>query len=123
VARQGPEPSLRASAFRNLAIGLATKAGAVAAAACVAFAVRYDSSMTAAKIAITLPQAQVAHIKRIVRAGQADSVSGYISNALAAQERQESLQALITDLVAQHGEPTPKETAWARRALGQRRRG
>jgi hypothetical protein len=78
--------------------------------------------MTAAKIAITLPQAQVAHIKRIVRAGHADSVSGYISRALAERERQESLHELLADLVAQHGEPTQKETAWARRAISQRRR-
>jgi len=84
---------------------------------------RYDSSMTAAKIAITLPQAQVAHIRRVVRAGRAESVSGYISRALAKQERQESLQVLVADLIAQHGEPTQKEKAWARRALSQRRRG
>jgi Arc/MetJ-type ribon-helix-helix transcriptional regulator len=79
--------------------------------------------MTAAKIAITLPQAQVAHIKRIVRAGRAESVSGYIAGALAAQERQETLQGLVADLIAEHGEPTQKETAWAKRAIGQRRRG
>lgn len=79
--------------------------------------------MTAAKIAITLPQAQVAYIKRVVRAGRADSVSGYISQVLAEQNRQESLKALIDDLVAQHGEPTQKETAWARRVVSQRRRG
>ena len=63
--------------------------------------------MTAAKIAITLPQAQVAHIKRIVRDGRAESVSGYISRTLAEQERHESLHGLVADLIAQHGEPTP----------------
>ena len=79
--------------------------------------------MTAAKIAITLPQAQVAHIRRIVRDGRAKSVLGYISRALAEQERQESLQGLVADLIAQHGEPTRKDKAWAKRALNQRRRG
>jgi Arc/MetJ-type ribon-helix-helix transcriptional regulator len=79
--------------------------------------------MTAAKIAITLPQTQVAYIKRAVREGHAESVSGYISVALAEQQRQESFRGLIADLIAQDGEPTRKEKAWAKRALGQRRRG
>jgi Arc/MetJ-type ribon-helix-helix transcriptional regulator len=79
--------------------------------------------MTAAKIAITLPQTQVAHIRRIVREGRAESVSGYISRALAEQERQESFQGLVADLIAQYGEPTRKDKAWAKRAFYQRQRG
>jgi Arc/MetJ-type ribon-helix-helix transcriptional regulator len=79
--------------------------------------------MAAAKIAITLPQAQLASIKRAVRAGHADSVSDYISRVLADQNRQDSLKALVEALIAQHGEPTQKETAWARRVLDRRRRG
>jgi hypothetical protein len=82
----------------------------------------YDASMTAAKIAITLPQAQVTHIKRIVHAGRAESVSGYISRVLAEREREDSLEELVRDLIAQHGEPTRKETAWAKRVLSRRPR-
>jgi hypothetical protein len=78
--------------------------------------------MTAAKIAITLPREQLARVKRAVRAGRADSVSGYIARALANEEREESLRVLVQDLIAQHGEPTRQEVAWARRALGRRRR-
>jgi Arc/MetJ-type ribon-helix-helix transcriptional regulator len=82
---------------------------------------RYDAGMTAAKIAITLPEEQLARVRRAVRAGKAASVSGYITQALAEQERQESLQTLVRDLIAEHGEPTRQEAAWARRALARRR--
>lgn len=67
-----------------------------------------------------LPQAQIAHIKRAVRAGRAKSVSAYISHILAKLERQEALEGLVADLIAQHGEPTQNERAWARRTVSQR---
>jgi Arc/MetJ-type ribon-helix-helix transcriptional regulator len=78
--------------------------------------------MTAAKIAITLPEEQLERARTAVRTGRADSVSGYITRALVEQERRESLQALLRDLIIEHGKPTKKETAWARRALGPKRR-
>ena len=78
--------------------------------------------MTTTKIAITLPEEQLATVHRAVRAGRADSVSGYIARALAEQERQESLRTLVRDLVRQHGEPTQQEVRWAKRALAPRRR-
>jgi Arc/MetJ-type ribon-helix-helix transcriptional regulator len=84
--------------------------------------VRYDASMTAAKIAITLPEEQLARVRRAVRDGRAASVSGYIHQALAEQERRESLDSLVRDLIAAHGEPTQSEVAWAKRALARRRR-
>ncbi len=83
----------------------------------------YDSGMTVVKIAITLPEQELARVRRAVRAGRADSVSGYITRALAERQREESLQALVRDLVTQYGEPTAKETAWAKRALARPRRG
>src|SRR4051812_21413041 len=46
----------------------------------------YDSGMTAAKIAITLPREQLAKVRRAVRSGEASSVSGYIAGALAEKE-------------------------------------
>jgi Arc/MetJ-type ribon-helix-helix transcriptional regulator len=78
--------------------------------------------MTAAKIAITLPPAQLARARRAVRNGRAESVSAYIVRALVEQDRETELQALVDDLVSQHGEPTAEERAWAKRALGRRRR-
>lgn len=78
---------------------------------------RYDSGMTAAKIAITLPQAQLARVRRAVREGQADSVSGYITQVLAQHEERESLHKLLDDLDEIYGKPTKEDRAWARRAL------
>jgi Arc/MetJ-type ribon-helix-helix transcriptional regulator len=78
--------------------------------------------MTAAKIAITLPREQLAHVQRAVKRGAASSVSGYITRVLSEEHRRESLRALLDELLAQHGAPTPKEVAWARNALSRRRR-
>jgi Arc/MetJ-type ribon-helix-helix transcriptional regulator len=73
--------------------------------------------MTAAKIAITLPQQQLARVRHAVRTGQAESVSGYIKRVLEEHDEKESLQRLVDDLIEAHGKPTKKEQAWARRAL------
>jgi hypothetical protein len=79
--------------------------------------------MTAAKIAITLPQAQLARVRAAVRRGRAESVSAYIAGALAQQDREETLADVLRDMVKAHGEPTPKEKAWARRALARLTKG
>ena len=84
---------------------------------------RYDCGMTKAKIAITLPQNQLARVHREVRAGRADSVSGYIARVLAEQEERESLRVLLLDLIEQHGQPGAEETKWAKSALASQRRG
>lgn len=77
--------------------------------------------MTRSKIAISLPKDQLARVHREVRAGRADSVSGYIARALAEQERRESLRVLLRDLIAEHGEPAAKDVKWAERALAPRK--
>src|SRR5690349_8083583 len=61
--------------------------------------------MTMSKIAITLPEEQLKRVHREVRAGRADSVSGYIARVLAEQERRESLREVLRDLITEHGEP------------------
>lgn len=61
--------------------------------------------MTKAKIAISLPREQLARVNREVRAGRADSVSGYIAQVLAEQEKRESLRALLRDLIEKQGAP------------------
>jgi hypothetical protein len=83
----------------------------------------YDIGMTTTKIAITLPKEELAKVHRAVRAGRADSVSGYIARVLTENARQESLRDLVRDLIAEHGEPTQQEKKWAKRALPPRRRG
>ena len=77
--------------------------------------------MTRAKIAISLPKDQLARVHREVRAGRADSVSGYIALVLAEHEKRDSLRALLRDLIEQYGEPSTKEIKWAERALAPRR--
>ena len=77
--------------------------------------------MTRSKIAISLPKNQLAKVRQEVRAGRANSVSGYIARALAEQEKRESLQALLRDLVEQYGEPAIEDMEWAERALAPRR--
>jgi hypothetical protein len=77
--------------------------------------------MTTSKLAISLPSEQLARVRREVRAGRANSVSGYIAQVLAKQEKQESLRALLRDLIEQHGEPSAKDKKWAERALARRR--
>jgi hypothetical protein len=66
--------------------------------------------MTKSKIAITLPKDQLARVHQEVRAGRANSVSGYIARVLAEHEKSESLRALLRDLIEQHVEPTVKDT-------------
>jgi hypothetical protein len=82
---------------------------------------RYDTGMTKSKIAISLPKDQLARVQREVRAGRADSVSGYIAGVLAEHEKRESLRALLRDLIEQYGEPAAKDIKWADRALAPRR--
>jgi Arc/MetJ-type ribon-helix-helix transcriptional regulator len=84
---------------------------------------RYDVGMTMAKIAISLPKHQLARVHREVRAGRADSVSGYIASVLAEQEKRDSLRTLLHDLIQQHGEPAPEDVKWAERMLPRRGRG
>jgi hypothetical protein len=84
---------------------------------------RYDAGMTRSKIAITLPREQLARVHREIRAGRADSVSGYIARVLAEHEKRESLRVLLRDLIGQYGEPEAEDIQWAKRALAPRRRG
>ncbi|HEX8859769.1 MAG TPA: toxin-antitoxin system antitoxin subunit [Actinomycetes bacterium] len=74
--------------------------------------------MTTAKIAVTLPPELVEAAKRAVDAGRAPSVSAYVAQALARQERADSLAELLDELIDQHGEPSSADYAWARQALG-----
>jgi hypothetical protein len=72
--------------------------------------------MTTSKIAITLPEEQLGRVHREVRAGRADSVSGYIARVLSEHERRESLRELLRDLIAEHGEPRQEDKRWAKRS-------
>lgn len=80
-------------------------------------AIRYDLGMTT-KIAISLPDEQVAAARQAVAEGRAPSVSAYIAKALADQGEYADLSGLLADMAAEQGTPSDEDRAWARRALG-----
>jgi hypothetical protein len=96
-------------------------AGGLQGSTCCAVHERYDVGMTSrSKIAISLPKDQLARVHREIRAGRADSVSGYIAGVLAEHDKRESLRVLVRDLIEQYGEPAAKDIKWAERALAPR---
>jgi len=72
------------------------------------------------KIAITLPTALAEAVKSAVKAGKAPSVSAYIAEAVARRQQEDSLSALVDELIAEHGEPSADDYEWAGRVLGAR---
>jgi hypothetical protein len=75
-------------------------------------------SMTRKKIAITLPEEQVAAARRAVAEGRSPSVSAYISQALARRGADEDLADTVAEIYAETGDPTAADRAWARQTLG-----
>jgi len=76
------------------------------------------NGMTREKIAISLPEEQVAAARLAVAEGRSASVSAYISEALARRTAEEDMAEIIAEIYAQTSEPTMEERAWARRVLG-----
>ena len=70
------------------------------------------------KIAVSLPDGQLAEIRRAIGEGRANSVSGFISGAVDRAEREHSLSRLLDDLDRELGAPNADDHAWADRALG-----
>lgn len=71
-----------------------------------------------AKIAVSLPDEQVAAARRAVAEGRARSVSAFVSAALSRAMREDELAALVAEMKSESGEPTAEDYAWADRALG-----
>ncbi|MDT7539991.1 MAG: hypothetical protein QOI82_3576 [Actinomycetota bacterium] len=69
------------------------------------------------KIAISLPDDQVAALKRAAAEGRAPSVSALISEALSEKFQRESLASLVADIIAEDGPPSAADYAWADEAL------
>ncbi|MDO5082903.1 ribbon-helix-helix domain-containing protein [Arachnia propionica] len=70
------------------------------------------------KIAVSLPDEQVEMIQRAVRQGRAASVSGFISQAVARADREDSLRLLLEELDRDLGAVSAEDLAWADRELG-----
>jgi Arc/MetJ-type ribon-helix-helix transcriptional regulator len=74
--------------------------------------------MTRKKIAITLPEEQVAAARRAVAEGRSPSVSAYISQALARRDADDELRDMLAEIYTEVGQPDASDRAWARQALG-----
>ncbi len=70
------------------------------------------------KIAVSLPDAQVAAARRAVAEGRAASVSGFVSAAIVRAEREDGLRQLLDHLDRELGAVSAEDLAWADRALG-----
>lgn len=77
-------------------------------------------AQTTEKLAITLPKGLAEGIRHAVSEGAAPSVSAYIAEAVEHRQRQDSLAALVRDLIAEHGTPSAEDYEWADRVLGDR---
>lgn len=82
------------------------------------------SGMATIKLTITLDEAQLDDVKRMVDAGKADSVSGFVKHAVAiALQDAAGWQAMLEESLAATGGPlTRKERAWADALLAPRPR-
>jgi antitoxin ParD1/3/4 len=79
--------------------------------------------MTTQKVTITLPEEQIADARRAVADKRAASVSAYVSEALASHARESVIEQVLAAMIAEGGEPSAEDDAWARAALGLDRAG
>lgn len=71
------------------------------------------------KITVSLPDEAVTEARRAVKEGRAASVSAYIADALdRTYGKRRPLSEAVAEMVAATGEPTARDLAWARRAMG-----
>lgn len=80
--------------------------------------------MATRKVTVTLDEAQLDQIRKLVDAGTASSVSGFVQHAVAvAIDDVAGWGALLADALRDTGGPlTRDERAWADEVLGNRRR-
>jgi Arc/MetJ-type ribon-helix-helix transcriptional regulator len=80
--------------------------------------------MATTKITITLPDHQLAEIRKRVKRRKSESVSGFIQHAVKKSlDNDAEFRAMIDEMLQETGGPvTPKERAWARKMLTPRKR-
>ncbi len=83
------------------------------------------SGMATRKVTVTLEDAQLDAIRKLVDAGSASSVSGFVQHAVSvALDDVAGWGALLAEALRATGGPlTDEERAWADEVLGTRRRG
>jgi Arc/MetJ-type ribon-helix-helix transcriptional regulator len=73
--------------------------------------------MNSAKVALSMPAEVVRLAKKEVAAGRARSLSSYVSQAVGEKLQRDELGAILDAMDAEHGKPSAKAKAWARRVL------
>jgi Arc/MetJ-type ribon-helix-helix transcriptional regulator len=77
------------------------------------------SGMTAAKIAVSIPESVVKRVRHAVVKGRAPSVSAYVTTALENQVRLDELEDMLEEMLERSGGPlTLVEKREADRVLG-----
>lgn len=82
-------------------------------------------SMATRKVTVTLEEEQLARIRRLVSAGKAASISGFVQHAVSvALDDVAGWGAMLADALAKTGgDLTAEERAWADEILGTDKRG
>jgi hypothetical protein len=75
--------------------------------------------MNAAKVALSMPADVLRLAKKEVSAGRAKSLSSFVAEAVDEKLRRDELTAILDAMDLQHGKPTKRATAWAKRVLRQ----
>ena len=75
----------------------------------------HDALMTAAKIAVTLPEDLLRRARQRVKAGRAESMSALVSQALDELVLRDELANILEELDAEGGRAGQAAQAWARR--------
>lgn len=69
------------------------------------------------KIAISLPREKLALVRKAVAEGRASSVSAFIATAIEKTQASSELDALVAELISEHGIPSEADYKWADEAL------
>src|SRR5690349_13920813 len=80
--------------------------------------VRYDKSMTSAKVALSLPADLLEQAKVEVATGRAKNLSVFVAEALDQRLRRDELNAILDAMDEEHGLPNKAAVTWAKRVLG-----
>jgi Arc/MetJ-type ribon-helix-helix transcriptional regulator len=78
---------------------------------------RLSSRTRTRKVTVSLTPDRIQAIRRAVAAGRAESISAYVSEAIDQHAERDTLSALLDELDAELGPPTPDAEAWADAAL------
>ena len=74
--------------------------------------------MTARKVAVSVPADVLSRAREEVESGRAKSLSAIVSAALDEKLRRDELRRVLDEMDAEHGKPSKKAQAWAKRVLG-----